>query len=208
MFGFGIFLFVPIIFGMTAAAFSAVRGERVTVKQMFEYFNGPGRSAAISHYAALTPASGILLALTFFGFYQALLYVLPQDVTGHPIGSVVIIMVSAFFYVAMQTFFSFATFIRIDTGVLTAEALKGSVSMVLKKPVYYMSMRYLFILRNHLVFGILIMQVLYHLNVTASPTHASGDPVMYSVFAWIVLLMVTGPLYDRMMVNMYLKAVG
>jgi hypothetical protein len=206
LFGIGIFLFVPIIFGMVDAALSFCRKERITLKSLFKYFRGAGRSAALSHYAVLTSINVVLLGVFVLGLFEAAFHVLPGQWTEHPVGSVLIIMGIGFIYVIPQTYLSFASFIRIDTGAPTGAALKRSMAIVREKPFSYIALRWLFILRNPLIYGLMAMRVLYHLGITESPTQASGDPVMYSFFIWVGIMIVSGPFYDTMMAKAYLKS--
>jgi len=206
LFGFGILLFIPIYLGMLYSVISVCKGKVIVFRDLFRYFNKIGRSIALSHYAVLSNIYLLLLAVLFRALYNFLRYALLTYILVNPYADMGVVMVSALVYISFQTALSFTTIIKLDRGVSTSEAMKESINIFLKRPIYYIVIRYIFFFRNFLIFGILVMRLLYNLGITESPKQMSGDPVMYSIILWFILLVITGPFYEKIMFKMYIKS--
>ena len=200
----GSVLFIPILIGIESIVFAYYRNEVFKMKDVFGYMNKSSRGEILSHYMVL----GIIYALLFAAMsamifiYQGLIgTIIPDNLTASLISISIIVII----YISLQTVFSFATIIKMDRDVSTSKAISLSKDMVYSKPLYFIRRRLLFFFRNIAINTFIIIQILYYNGIIDAQDSISGDPAAYSMYGWFLLLILSTPLYEKMMVKSYLK---
>ncbi len=200
----GAFFFIPILLGISYAVFGLYKEEPINIKDAFKYMDKYSRSAALSHYTLLSLIYGLLLALIPLIRY-ILLNIFPRNTSELVISILLVNFITILIYISLQTIVSFATIIKIDTNVSTQQAISLSKKMVFSKPLYFIGMRFLFFFRNIITFMLLVLPILYYYQIIESPNSISGNPVTILFIVWFVLLVLSTPFYEKMMVKTYLK---
>lgn len=200
----GIFLLLPILIGIEYAVFSLYRDEQISIKDVFNFMDKSSRSVALSHYSLLSLIYGVLLALVPV-IHNILLSIYFENAPDNILTALLVTFITILIYVIFQTFFSFSTIIKIDRNVSTQQAILKSKNLVFNKPFYFIGMRLIFFFRNIVLFILLGLQLMYRFGISDSPTNVSGRPAMIFLIGWFVLLVLSTPFYEKMMVKMYLK---
>ncbi len=199
----GLLFLLPILIGIEYAVFALYKDEQINIKDVFKFMDKSSRSATLAHYTLLSFIYGILIALIPVT-HNILLNLITKEASVNIVSSLLVTVVTILVYVSVQTVFSFSTIIKIDTNATTQQAISISKKMVFSKPLYFIGMRLLFFFRNIAIFLMLGLQLLSHFGITESPTSVSGDPAMLLFMGWFLLLVLSTPFYEKMMVKLYI----
>lgn len=200
----GIFFLAPILIGIEYSVFALYREEHIKIKDAFSFMDKASRSAALSHYTLLSLIYGGLLALVP-AIHNILLNVFSGDASENILIGLLVTFITILVYMIFQTIFSFTTIIKIDSNISTQQAILLSKKLVFSRPLYFIGMRLIFFFRNIAIFILLGLQLMYEFGISESPTNVSRRPAMLLFTGWFILLLLSTPFYEKMMVKIYLK---
>lgn len=201
----GIFL-IPIFSGLIDTTLAFVRNEHRHFKNLFKYFKRNHKGPAIAHTLIVANVHLMLLS-TFLIFYQIFEAVIPKAYFENTIIATGFILLSAFPYIILGTYFSLTSYIFVDNNVALLHAVKTSTELIKPNIIRFTLIRMLFFYRNSVFFGVVAMRWAYHVNITDTPNQLSGQPAMIMMILWVGVLILTTPLYETLRAHMYLYSI-